>query len=94
MNPININCPILEFCFILFLLAAFRHVKQLKDFVIFLQNYKLLSESWMPILEANSKVERKQQFWVVGELCLYIILTQQELTRGNEPNQHNAHSQL
>ena len=44
----------------------------------------------MPILEANSEVERKQQFWVVGELYTYIILTQLETTSGNEPNQHNA----
>ena len=42
----------------------------------------------MPILEANSVVERKQQFLVVGELCTYIILMQLEMTKGNEPNQH------
>ena len=42
----------------------------------------------MPILEANSEVERKQQFCVVGELCMYIILIQLEMTKGNEPNQH------
>ena len=48
----------------------------------------------MPNLEANSEVERKQQFLVVGELCTYIILMQLEMTKGNEPNQHNAHNQL
>ena len=43
----------------------------------------------MPILEANSEVERKYQFWVVDELCTYIILMQLEMTRGNEPaDQH------
>ena len=40
----------------------------------------------MAILEANSEVERKQQFWVDGELCTYIILMHLEMTRGNEPN--------
>ena len=42
----------------------------------------------MPILDANSEVERKQQFCVVGELCTYIILMQLEMTKANEPNQH------
>ena len=48
----------------------------------------------MPILEENSEIDRKQQFFVVSELCTYIILMQLEMTKGNEPNQHNAHSQL
>ena len=42
----------------------------------------------MPILEANSEFERKQQFRVVGELCTCIILMQLEIAKGNEPNQH------
>ena len=42
----------------------------------------------MPIFEANSEVERKQQFCMVDELCTYIILMQLEMTKGNKPNQH------
>ena len=48
----------------------------------------------MAILEANSEVERKQQFWVDGELCTYIILMQLQMTSNNEHNRHNAHSEL
>ena len=46
----------------------------------------------MPILEANSEFERKQQFRVVGELCICILLMQLEMKRGNEPNRHKAHA--
>ena len=48
----------------------------------------------MPILEVNSEFDGKQQFRVVDELCTCIILMQLEMTRGNEPNRHNAHNQL
>ena len=48
----------------------------------------------MPILEVNSKFDGKQQFQVVGELYTCIILMQLEMTRGNEPNRYNTHSQL
>ena len=48
----------------------------------------------MPILELNPGFRGKQQFRVVGEICTRIILMQLDMTRGNEPNRHNAHSQL